>query len=191
MKMSSLKSCNKWRYQLGETSFKRQAFANFVAGSIGGNHAFVEKEGHSRKAGELWLLVKGGFEPPDRMAAACAFASRERDMGMIGTSFSGKSALGCRGGNDSLKRAELRSNLHVREKNCGAIKKTQRLNLQRKWLQAQFSQSRHNAGGLFLRTISQKLQSDMPGFGSGPAQPVVRRAKARGDCGEFLPDFCR
>ena len=135
--------------------------------------------------------MKSGFESPERAAAFFAFASRQHDMGMIGAIFSDESAVGCRGGDDSLKRDKLRSKLHVNKKNRRAIKETQRLNLQRKGLPAQFPQPRDNAGGLFLRSIAQELQSDVPGFGRGPAQPIVWRAKARGDCGEFLLDVCR
>lgn len=135
--------------------------------------------------------MKSGLEPPERVTAGLVFDARKRDMGMIDASVSDESAM--RGPRDNcfLKGDESRCTLNVREKNSGAIKDIQRLNPQRDGLQSQFAYSRHKAGALFLRRISQKLQSNVPGFGRGPAQPIVRRTKSRDGRGEFICDSCR
>ncbi|MGB7190912.1 MAG: hypothetical protein WBD10_12295 [Acidobacteriaceae bacterium] len=191
MKVFDRSRCDTQRYSIGWISSELKALADFVASSVGVNDAFIEKKFHSPKAGELWLFMKSGLESPERVTAGLVFSSRKRDMGMIGASFSDESAM--RGHRDDclLKPDESRCTLNVREENGGAIKEVQRLNPQRNGLQSQFAYPRHKAGVLFLRCISQKLQSNVPGFGRGPAQPVVRRAKSRDGRGEFICDSCR
>ena len=80
------------------TPIERKALADLVVRAGGTEEAFVEKEFLGDNPGEVWLTAYSGFEFTEVLPLTFAFAARERDMGLEGTSLGDEPAkLGRRG----------------------------------------------------------------------------------------------
>ena len=98
-----------------------------------------------------------------------AFASRQRDMRLEGTSFRNEAAGKGGRGYALLKMEQLWGELYASDENSGAFEATQLFKANRNRLRLQRTQARDHAGELFRAGVAKKLQGDVPGFRRGPA----------------------
>ena len=168
-----------------------KALADFVAGTCGTEEAFVQEELLGDKPGEVWLMADCGFEFEDSLALALALATGESDMGLVGTSLGDEPAKPCGLGDAPLQQEQFGRDPDGNDEYPGPLEETQPFKLYADRRQAQFTQSRDNAVVFLAAGIAQKLQRNVPGFGSRPAEPVPIRLKPRHSRREFADDCGR
>ena len=168
-----------------------KALVDFVVGAGGAQKAFVKKEFLGDEPGELWRGANSGVEFAEVLPWSVAFAARQGDVGLVGTSFGGKSAAR-RGGYDVfLKLKQLGRGPDSGNENPGVVEDAQTLQLHRNGRQMQFVQARDQAGVLFRSGIAEKLEGDMPGLRRRPAQAERFGLKPSGDRRQFAEDRSR
>ena len=128
-----------------------KAFADFVSCACGREEAFVEEELAGDKAGEIGRTADFGFE---LVEIVTAFAARQRDMRLEGTSL-GDEAAGLGGRDDAfMKQEQLRRKADTGKENSGAIEAAKLLKANRNRRRVQRTQASDNAGKLFRAGVA-------------------------------------
>jgi len=104
-------------------AIERKPLADFVARASGAEEAFVQEEFFRYEPGEVRLMGYFGFE----FTEALSFASRERDVGLEGTSLGNEAAKLGRCGDTFLKQKQFWLRPDTGKENPGAIEEAQPL----------------------------------------------------------------
>lgn len=144
-------------------------------GQAGATQERLVKDGRARGIG-------GG------RAAGCAGVGSgpgERDVGMVRAALRLESAGGDGGADLLLQAAELRGEFDAGNQDSGAGEDRERQQADGERRGVELAEAGDE--GLVLRGSggAEEGEGDMPGFRSGPAEPIVLAAEARGGRGEF------
>ncbi len=122
------------------------------------------------------------------LGSVFAFVAGEGNVRMVGSRLGGKAAWSGCGDDGLLKNEERRRRLNVGEEDSCVVEETGGLEADRYARVMNFVETRDDAVVLLLAGAAEKLQGNVPRFGSGPAELVVLGVEAIGQCGEFLDD---
>jgi len=136
------------------------------------------------KAGKVGWTAEFGLECVKMMLPA--FAARQRDVRLEGASFGEKAArLGGRG-DALLKQEQFGREPNAGDEDSGALEAVQSFKADGNGRRVKGAQARDDTGELIRAGVAEELQSDVPGFGRGPAEAVPGGAKPRGGRAEFV-----
>ena len=143
---------------------------DFVASACGAEEAFVQKEFFSDESGETRLKAHPGLEPSKVLPVP--LAACQRDMRVKGTRFRDESAKLRSCGDTFMEQEQFGGNGDADKEYPWTIEDAQSLKPYWNGRQTHLAQSRHCTLALFLAGVTEKLESNVPGFGRRPSNPV-------------------
>ena len=119
------------------------------------------------------MVAEGLFQRAEGAGSGAAFGAGEGDVRMVSAVFGQESAGARRGGDFLLEREEFRREDDARVKDADAVEEVEAFDADGHGSGTDLAEIRDDAGGLFVGSLSEKLEGDMPAFFGGPAEIVA------------------